>query len=285
MSIRALVVGGTSGVGYGMACRLAAQAPSSSVIISGRTKPSSIPHANIDFRPLDASSMRQIKQYTDTLKSTLPGKLDYLVMTQGIMTTGGRDETPEGIDRKMALHTYGKQLLIRELLPILSDDAKVIVVLDSLAGSPTKLIWDDLDLKTHFTLGKAADHCTSMNDAMVQYFAAEQKASGTTARRHFVHAYPGLVKTAIGRDLPWYLRHPANAIFSLAAVSPETSGKFLVDGAQARTKEAEAEGRFWSNIDNKGNLVKNKAAWTEEQVNRVAQHTWEIVDGALKVSV
>jgi NAD(P)-dependent dehydrogenase (short-subunit alcohol dehydrogenase family) len=42
MTIRALVVGGTNGIGYAMACRIAAQA-SSTVFISGRTKPQHIP--------------------------------------------------------------------------------------------------------------------------------------------------------------------------------------------------------------------------------------------------
>ncbi|KAJ4169650.1 hypothetical protein NW754_005802 [Fusarium falciforme] len=103
MTTRALVVGGTSGIGYAMACRVAAEASTSIVTISGRTKPNNIPHANINFRPLEATSMRQIKQYTDDFKAQ-GQKLDLLIMTQGIMTTAGRTETPEGIDRKMALH-------------------------------------------------------------------------------------------------------------------------------------------------------------------------------------
>lgn len=278
------MVGGTSGVGYGMACRLAAQLPSSSVIMSGRTKPSIIPHANMEFRPLDATSMRQIKQYTDTIKSDINGKLDFLVMTQGIMTTDGRTETSEGIDRKMALHYYGKQLLIRELLPVLEDDAKVIIVYDALSGSPSKLLWDDLDLKTHFTLAKAADHCMAMNDAMVQYFAAEQKKmlhQGGTSRRHFIHAWPGGVNTGLYRELPWYLRYIGRATLAAVGVSPDTCAERLLTGTEARSKEAEAEERFWSNIDNRGRLLKDKETWAEEQMNRVAQHTWKIVDGAL----
>ena len=175
-----MVVGGTNGIGHAMACRVAAEAGSSAVIISGRTKPKNIPHANMEFRQLDATSMREIKQYTDTFKSVPGQKLDLLIMTQGIMTTAGRTETPEGIDRKMALHYYGRQLLIRELLPTLKEDAKVIIVFDGLFGSPTKLNWEDLDLKTHFSLGKAANHCMVMNDAMVQFHAAQQQRQAST---------------------------------------------------------------------------------------------------------
>ncbi|RYO93383.1 hypothetical protein DL766_000773 [Monosporascus sp. MC13-8B] len=158
--------------------------------------------------------MRQIKQYTDTFKSVPGQKLDLLIMTQGIMTIAGRTETPEGIDRKMALHYYGKQLLIHELIPTLKEDAKVIIVFGGMFGSPTKLNWEDLGLKTYFSLGKAADHCMEMNDAIVQFHAAQQQRQGTN-RRHFVHVRPGGVNSSLYKQLPWYLRPLARAVGSL----------------------------------------------------------------------
>lgn len=285
MAVRALVVGGTSGIGFGIACRLAAQDASSSIIISGRTKPQNLPHSNLDFRPLDATSMRRIKQYTDNLKSSLTRKLEFLVMTQGIMTTDGRTETSEGIDRKMALHYYGKQLLIRELLPALEDDAKVIIVFDALSGNPSKMVWEDLGLKTHFSLANAANHCMTMNDAMVQYFAAEQKASlqnGGTAKRHFTHAFPGGVNTRLHRELPWYLRRAGKALLAVAGVSPETCAEHLLSGVEAQLQEDNDNGRFWSTINSKGKIIKNKVACTEGQIELVATHTWEVVDDALR---
>lgn len=273
---RALVVGGTSGVGYGIACRIAQETKSATVIISGRTKPSDIPHANIEFRKLDASSMSAIKTYTDAYKSAQEPKLDLLVLTQGIMTTTGRAETPEGIDRKMALHYYGRQLLIRELLPVLKDDAKVLIVLDSLNGAPSKLNWADLDLKSSFSVSAAAYHCITMNDAMVQYYAEQQKQTGE--KRHFIHAYPGIVKTNLDRDLPWYLKGPARALLTVIGVSPETCGEHLLTGTYECAKVSEQEGRYWSYINNKGKPVQNKPLWETEQVQKVADHTWQIID-------
>ena len=263
-----------------MACRVAAEASSSVVIISGRTKPKNIPHANMEFRPLEATSMRQIKQYTDTFKSVSGQKLDLLIMTQGILTMAGRTETPEGIDRKMALHYYGKQLLIRELLPTMTEDAKVIIVLDGVYGNPTKLDWEDLDLKKHFSLAKAANHCIVMNDAMVQFHAAQQQREGTN-NRHFVHACPGAVSSSLDRELPWYLRLVARAAVNVVGVSPDTCAEYLLNGASECAMAGKAEDRFWSNIDNKGHLVAKKAIWSEEQMNKIANHTWEVVGGAL----
>ncbi|KXJ90081.1 hypothetical protein Micbo1qcDRAFT_164579 [Microdochium bolleyi] len=285
---RALVVGGTSGVGYGIACRVASESTSGTVIISGRNKPASIPHPNIEFRALDASSMRSIKEYADAFKAASAAaadadgqKIDLLVLTQGIMTTAGRAETPqEGIDRKMALHYYGRHALIRELEPVLKDDAKVLVVLDSLRGDVNKLNWDDLDLKQpgNFTVRTAADHCITMNDGMVQHWAAQQGAK----RRHFVHAYPGLVQTNLGHQMPWYLRYPMAGIMKVGGTSLETCGENLVRGLY-EVAAAEKQGRFWSCMDSKGGLVQGKQVWTEEQRDKLAAHTWGVVDAAMAV--
>ncbi|VBB74948.1 Putative protein of unknown function [Podospora comata] len=282
MSTRALVVGGTNGIGYAMACRIAIDNPSSTVIISGRNKPAMIPHPNIEFLAVDASSMLQIKQYTDKIiTSHRAQKLDFLIMTQGIFTMAGRTETTEGIDNKMALHYYGKQLLIRELLPVLKDNARVIIVLDGKNGAPAKLDWNDLDLKRTYSLPSAAHHCISMNDSMIQFHAAQQQQNGNS-KRHFVHAYPGVVASNIMAGLPWYLRGPSQILMKMAAVSTDTCAEYLLQGVSEVTQKAEKEGRFWSNIDQKGRAVPDKAIWTEEQLKSVSDHTWTLIDSALK---
>ncbi|KAK4195045.1 hypothetical protein QBC40DRAFT_289742 [Triangularia verruculosa] len=282
MSIRALVVGGTNGIGYAMACRLAGENPSSRVVISGRNKPDRIPNPNIDFRALDASSMRQIKRYTDEFKSSHQDQqLDFLIMTQGIFTMAGRTETAEGIDNKMALHYYGKQLLIRELLPVLKNNARVIIVLDGKIGAPAKLDWKDLDLKQGYSLPSAAYHCISMNDAMVQFHATQQKQNGNT-QRHFIHAFPGVVASNLMAGLPWYLRAPSQALMRMVAVSTDTCAEHMLRGTSEVSEIAEKDGRFWGHIDQKGREVPGKAIWTEEQLKTISDHTWGVIDDALK---
>ena len=282
MSRRALVVGGTGGIGYALACRIAATSTSSTVIISGRTKPENLPHPNVEFRPLDASSMRQIKKYTDAFKLAQgQNKLDFLIMSQALMTTAGRTETSEGIDYKMALHYYGKQLLIRELLPVLQPNAKVIIVLDGRLGDPTKLKWDDLDLKNHFSLANAAQHCMVMNDAMIQYHAAQQLVKGTS-RRHYMHVFPGAVKTTIWKGLPWYLQPLMRGAGAALGADPQIYAEKLLESAATCATESEAEGRFWSNIDNKNRLIRDKKVFTEAEMAELAAHTWKMVDTAIK---
>ena len=289
---RALVVGGTNGIGYGIACRLAAEATTASVIISGRTRPQTLPNPKMEFRRLDASSMREIKQYADAFKSAVAPEqpqLDLLVMSQGIMTTSGRTETEEGIDRKMAVHYYGKQLLIRELLPVLKKDARVLIVYDGWSGNPDKLHWEDLDLKTHYGLGTAANHSIVMTDAMVQYFASEQRKKNQSSnkaqvqedRRHFLHAYPGGVRSNLAVGLPWYLRPVMKLTAGLVGVSPDTCAQRLLGGTSTVTEAGEREGRFWSNIDNHGRLLEKKKVWGDDELKRIADHTWALIDGGM----
>ncbi|KAH6688468.1 hypothetical protein F5X68DRAFT_260945 [Plectosphaerella plurivora] len=278
---RALVVGGTGGIGYAMAVRLAGESASSRIIISGRNKPKNIPHPNMEFKPLDASSMRSIKKYTDAFKSSEPEPLDYLILTQGIGTMAGRTETAEGIDNKMALHFYGKQLLIRELLPALKQDGRVVIVLDGKTGkAPTQLDWTDLDLKRTFGIANAAKHCVTMTDAMILSLAAKQAAEGSGSR-HFVHAYPGFVDTSITGKLPWIVRPLAKGLSAILAVSPETCAEHMVTGMRTLTAEGDKVGRFSTFMDNKGHLVNGKPEWSAEQIKGIEDHTWKIIEDAL----
>ena len=299
MTTRALVVGGTGGIGHAIAARLASE-PNTHVTVSGRTPPATLP-ANTSFLPLDASSMHAIRAYASNLKSQTTtkdktpgpqGKIDYLVLTQGIFTLSSRNETPhERIDNKMALHHYGRHLLIRELDPVLKPDAKILVVLDALRGDPRKLNWDDLDLKRTYSLANAMAHCLAMNDAMIQWHAShQQNASSSTggsdggsgdATRHFVHAYPGTVNTNIGKNLPWVARSAISLLLPLVATSPETCAENLLAGARASATRTEAGGRSWAFIDQKGREITGKPVWTEEQIDRVAEHTWKITDEAI----
>lgn len=280
MSIRALVVGGTSGCGFGIASRLAAEATTSSVIVSGRHNPGTFPSSKISFLALDASSMRSIKKYTDDFKASQPEKLDYLVMSQGIFTMSGRNETSEGIDLKMALHYYGKQLLVRELLPVLKEDAKVIVILDGAGGNPNKLNWDDLDLKKNFGLVNAAQHCLNMTDAMTQHWATTQ-APGD--KRHFIHALPGVVATGVGNGVPLYARLPMRGLQMLLGVKPEVFADKFMTALPPRIEEGTKAGSFSHYLNNKAQRVEGKHVWTDEELGKITSHTWKLVDDALDI--
>ncbi|KAI7758894.1 hypothetical protein LZL87_009889 [Fusarium oxysporum] len=275
----ALVVGGTSGIGYAIASRLATS-PNyqfSSITIVGRTKPQVMPAEKVSFRSVDATSMLALKDFAQEFRSdSQSSPLDLLVMTQGIMSFAGRTETSEGIDRKMALHYYGRQLLIRELSPILSQDAKVLLVLDGLNGSPEKLNWDDLDLKETFSLAHAANHCICMNDAMIQYHALQKEGT----KQFFAHGYPGVVNTATSKNSAWYFRAVSKVASRLAGLQPEQCAERQLDGLYKAADELRSKDMSWACIDNHGKVIGGKKEWSEDERRKIADHTWALVDRA-----
>lgn len=282
-SLRALVVGGTGGIGQAIAVQLANASAASHVTIAGRNATggqemaAQAQHKNLAFKKVDASLMKDVRRFCDEFKQENPAPLDVLVMTQGILTMQSRNPTAEDIDFKMALHYYSRMLFVRQLesLGALSPKAVVMTVLDGTRGNfnGRSIVWDDPDLKQSFSLSRAADHCISFTDAMVQYFAAQHP--GQT----FVHAYPGFVKTHImtSPGIPAPMRWASNLLIPLMTLPDVCAGRLLsgmVDAAHATDKR-------WSNIDSKGGEVQGKPTADQAMLDKVSAHTWEIVDGAL----
>ncbi|KAJ7133207.1 hypothetical protein C8R44DRAFT_772031 [Mycena epipterygia] len=142
------------------------------------------------------------------------------------MTTNGRNETEEGIDRKLAVHYYGRWRFIKDLLPAVEaaqkagEDAKVMSVLA--AGDGGAIDLEDLGLKKSFTLASAAAAAPTYNDIMVNDFAARHPGLS------FIHSYPGVVRSGLLRasDSSWI--RASNVLMPLLApfsYSVEASGE------------------------------------------------------------
>lgn len=115
----AIFVGGTSGIGAGMARAFARYRNGDAhIVLVGRNRAAaeeilaSLPkpdgkEAKHEFVECDVSHMRNVRRTTAELTARLP-KVNFLVMSPGIMTLQGRTESDEGIDRKLALHYYAR---------------------------------------------------------------------------------------------------------------------------------------------------------------------------------
>lgn len=93
-------------------------------------------------------------------------------MSQGYMTTAGRTETEEGIDRKLAVHYYSRWAFINELMPALENavnDGEEVKVYNVLAaGQGAEIDLNDLGLKTTYSLVKAARQSPTYTDLMME---------------------------------------------------------------------------------------------------------------------
>jgi NAD(P)-dependent dehydrogenase (short-subunit alcohol dehydrogenase family) len=174
-------VGGTSGIGQGLAEAFANQTKgNANIFIVGRNKAAaeaviakfpkpSDPSARHEFVSCDATLMKNIRAASKELLTKSP-TINYLVMSPGFLSTNGRTETVEGIDKKLAVHYYARFMFTNELLGALkeakekNEDAKVLSVLA--AGKGGKLDVDDLGLKKSFSIARAALQAPTYNDVI-----------------------------------------------------------------------------------------------------------------------
>lgn len=185
----AVFVGGTSGIGEGMVRTFAEHtAGKSSIIIVGRNREAanrileSLPpppnnpkgdHSQFarEFVQCDATLMKNVQSAAQDILSRHP-KINYLVMSQGFMTLSARDETTEGIDKKLAVHYYSRWKFISDLLPALkkaSTEGEKVAVMSVLgAGAGGSIFEDDLALKKHYSTTNAALVAPTYNDLMME---------------------------------------------------------------------------------------------------------------------
>lgn len=228
---RALVCGGTSGIGEGIAKRLAKANYQVTIVGRDPTRGSEIVRelnelggSGHDFIPCDAFLLSNAKSCANEFTSRHPGPLDALVLTQGMATIADRSETSEGIDKKLSLHYYSRMAFIASLLPKLREapSPRVMTVLSGGVHSAYPNWREDPELKTHFTLSNAANAAGFYNDLAVDALSQDPANSNVI----FVHAAPGFVRTRWGTEMPWYIKGLVRAV-ALFATSPEDCAEYM----------------------------------------------------------
>ena len=177
----AVFVGGTSGIGKAMVERFARFTNgNSSIIIVGRNRAAaetifaSLPPAGTsarEFIQCDATLMSNVHTASQEIRSRY-SKINYLVLSPGVLTLKGRDDTTEGIDKKLAVHYYARWRFIYDLLPSLErakeagEEAKALSVLG--AGKGGEIDADDLGLKKSFSVANAGMASPTYTDLMME---------------------------------------------------------------------------------------------------------------------
>jgi len=106
-----LVVGASSGIGLAVAKEIAPLV--AKLTLCSRSCPEDLvasikaknPDAEVVHEKLDVSLMHEVRKFTAKPADT---QFDWVVLTPGIMTFNGRNETVEGLDAKMATYYYGR---------------------------------------------------------------------------------------------------------------------------------------------------------------------------------
>ncbi|CAF1186751.1 unnamed protein product [Didymodactylos carnosus] len=265
-----VVVGGTSGIGRAMAISIAKHCPAANVTIIGRNEAAAkeiVPQlgANGEFIRADVSLMTEIRTAAQKINA-----VDILVLSQGILTMAGRTPTAENLDNKLALHYYGRVLFVQELLPLLRSSpngGKVLFVLHSNRGNLSKINWNDMALENSYSVSSAAIHATSFTDLVIQHFASQPENVNIT----FTHAYPGFVKTPLVDNLPFAARVGAKLLMAVGiGISPEDCAEYMVHGMLGTEKG-------YRYVDNKGETITNKTPAEPEMIEKVWEHTSQMI--------
>ncbi|KAI9102666.1 FabG domain-containing protein [Phlyctochytrium arcticum] len=294
---RFLVVGGTSGIGRGIAIKLAHLKASVSVAGRNQTAGNEIvgickeanPTGTHEFCPIDLTLMKDVKRFAAEFQAR-HDSLFGLVISAGIMTLDGRTETMEGIDRKLATHYYGRALLIRELIPSLEKahaslatgndpslkDVRVLSVFSAGFGNPVDE--NDMDLKNTYTIARAAGAAATYNDLMVNALSERHPSLS------FIHALPGAVDTGLMHNLPAYIRWPAKLLTPFLT-SIDQCGEWMCYNLTAPEFSAKAtspEQEGWYLVGRHSDKMAPKKYHSRENMEKIWSHTEQLWEKALK---
>ncbi|KAJ3352263.1 hypothetical protein HDU83_008194 [Entophlyctis luteolus] len=288
----AVVVGGTAGIGLGIARRLA-QADYSVTIVgrnltrgreivaefeqAARKKDSGRASPKFDFVQCDVSLLTNVAAACEGLRGA---PVDTLVLTQGKASMDGRNETLEGLDKKMVLHYFSRMLFVRQLLPSLrqSPAPRVLSVLSAGVHSHYAKYESDFELKENFSLKNAADAAGFYTDLMMESYARDPENSKVA----FFHAAPGFVNTENISEFPWIVKTVMSPLFGFLAKSVEDCATVMTDCLfNPPNNEATITGHV-NLINENGGPAKENTFATSAARQFVSANTKEIFDRILR---
>jgi NAD(P)-dependent dehydrogenase (short-subunit alcohol dehydrogenase family) len=197
----AVVTGANSGLGFGLARRLAAAGADVVMAIRNQAKGeaaieeirATAPAANLTIKPLDLSALSSVAALAGQL-NTEGRPIDILINNAGVMTPPKRDTTADGFELQFGSNDLGHFALTAHLLPLLrAAGTSRVVSLSSIAARQGRIHFDDLQFEKSY----APMAAYGQSKLAVLMFARELDRRSREARWGIVStaAHPGLTKT------------------------------------------------------------------------------------------
>ncbi|MFJ2367937.1 SDR family oxidoreductase [Microbacterium sp. NPDC087665] len=149
---RAVVTGGSDGIGLRIATRLARAGADLVLPVrnprKGDAAASAIravaPEALVQTMPLDLSSLESVAAFGDTMRAS--GRpVHLLINNAGVMTPPQRQTTADGIEVQFGTNHLGHFALVAHLLPLLRAGRARVTSQISVAANQGSIHWDDLN--------------------------------------------------------------------------------------------------------------------------------------------
>lgn len=180
--INAVIVGGTAGIGKGIALRIAAYSQNPVITICGRNENAAQEiiqelkkindKGTYDFERCDMTLLKEARDLTKRITAKY-NKINLLIITSGYLAFGPYSETEDGMDARFTISCAARFLVTYDLVPLLQAAAKkgetaaALSVLS--AGQGKKFIIDDISLKENFNMSTARGrHHGILNDIMAE---------------------------------------------------------------------------------------------------------------------
>ncbi|QIG45136.1 SDR family NAD(P)-dependent oxidoreductase [Nocardioides anomalus] len=154
---RAVVTGGSDGLGLRLVTRLAAAGAEVVLPVRNRTKGEAalagvrreVPGARVSLRDLDLSSLASVAALGETLVAE-GEPLHLLVNNAGVMSPPQRQTTADGHELQWGTNHLGHAALVHHLLPLLRESRARVVSQVSVAAASGQIVWDDLDAERSY---------------------------------------------------------------------------------------------------------------------------------------
>lgn len=158
----AVITGGSDGIGFGLAGRLAAAGAEVILPVRNTDKGrdavarigAAVPNARVGMRRLDLSSLQSVADLAGELVDE--GRpVHLLINNAGVMSPPNRQTTADGFELQWGTNHLGHFALTARLLPVLRAGRARVTTQSSVAAERNAINWDDLNFEKSYSEGKA----------------------------------------------------------------------------------------------------------------------------------
>lgn len=231
-----LITGGTSGVGKSIATALAKENAVVNILGSNREKgikameeiQEETNNSNINFFQCDQSDLNSVRKFIDEFKSKL-SSLNLIANIAGIVNWK-REVNEKGIEKTFMVNYLSHFLMTNDLLELLKDGqpSRIISVGGTLGlVQKAKLNFDDINFEKTYNPFKVAIHSILAKTIFTLELA--KKLEGTNVTANVFH--PGIVRSNLGRNLPFYLKY-SQKIFNILFSKKSKTGIYLATSTE-----------------------------------------------------
>lgn len=157
-----VLTGGSDGVGFGLAGRLAAAGAEVILPVRNPEKGRSavdritaaVPGSRVSIRRLDLSSLQSVADLAGELV-TEGRPIHVLINNAGVMNPPERQTTVDGFELQWGTNHLGHFALTARLMPLLTAGGARVTTQSSIAARSNAINWDDPNFEKSYSVGKA----------------------------------------------------------------------------------------------------------------------------------